>query len=149
MANLQLLSTAAPPVTLVGVNVTPMTSYDYDVKTNSVTSAAAALDFIFTPVYDLNQVNPNTNRVNFQKITNAASADVMTIQMSNDGTNWYTAPLYNGGTAGGTATSAAAVAELSLVGLPAMRYIRGSIQLITNAMSARTSMRLAMSFLRY
>lgn len=149
MANLQLLSNAASPVTLVGVNVTPMTSYDYDVKNNSVTSAAAANDIIFTPIYDLNQVNPNTNRVNFQKITNAASADVMTIQMSNDGVNWYTAPLYNGGTGGGIATSATSAAELSLVGLPAMRYIRGAVQLITNAMAARTSMRISMSFLRY
>ncbi|MDE3021852.1 MAG: hypothetical protein KGI54_08335 [Pseudomonadota bacterium] len=150
MANLTLGSTEAQPVALTGVNVIPVISYDWDVKNSSTTSAAVASDFIRTPTFDLNQVNPNCNRVSFQKLVSIASADVMAIQMSADGTNWYTAPLFTGFQhAGDTAASSTSVAELSLAALPAMRYIRGSVQLTTYDMSARTSMRLAMSFLRH
>lgn len=149
MANITLTSAVSVPNALVGVNTDPVTFYDWDVKSLSLTSSAAANDYIYTPSFDLNAINPKSNRIVFQKICNSASADVMSIQVSADGTNWFTAPLYNGGTAGGTAAASANIAELALTGLPSMRYARGVIQLITNAMSARTSMRLAMSFMRF
>lgn len=128
-----------------------MASCDWDMFYDIVTvqSGGAIGDVIQTPAYDLNQVNPNTNRVNLQKLSAVAAADTLSIQMSNDKTNWYTCPLYNGGTGGGIATTATSATELSLVGLPAMRYIRGVITVAGTALSGRGSIRLNLAFLRY
>lgn len=146
MANITL--TALNPVAVTGVNADPQISYDWNIKTDVLTATAAIADVIYTPTLDLIQANPKCNRVAFQKIGNIVSPDVLAIQTSVDGTNWYTAPIYNGGVAGGTATSAVSIAELALVGLPSMRYVRGAITLAGTAMAGRTTQRIAVALLR-
>lgn len=140
---------ANPPDTwgsLQGVNVTPMIYADWNLK--ALASSAAISDVIETPVIDMNAVAPNTNRLALQKLQTTAAADTMKLLVSADGTNWYTAPLYNGGTGGGIAVANPSVAELALVGLPTMRYVKGQLALAA-AMSSQTASRLAISFMRF
>ena len=149
MANFTLLDgSESARGSLTGVNVDPMLYMDWNLKTNAVTSTAAAASVLYTPVIDMNAVAPKCNRVVIHKLLNVASADTVTVQVSPDGTNWYTAPIYNGGTGSGLATLATSLAELTIAALPSMRYVRGVITIAT-AMTTLTTARLALSFMRF
>lgn len=131
---------------LKGVNVDPMTYFDWNIK--ALVPAAAAADLIETPVIDLNAVSPKCNRLVFQKLMATAAADTLKILVSADGTNWFTAPLYNGGVGGGTAVGNASGSELALVALPAFRYVKGQLTLAA-AMSGQASARIGLSLMRF
>lgn len=147
MANTTLTVTnASVRGSLTGVNVDSMVYFDWDVK--SLASGVLAAEWIETPSVDLNALAPKCNRIVLQKSLNAASADTMTLLVSPNGTNWYHAPLFNGGTGGGNANGAPNAAEVSIVGLPTMRYVKGRVALAT-AMSSLTSARIALSLMRF
>lgn len=131
---------------LKGVNVDPATYYDWSIK--SSVPAALTGDVIETPVFDLNAINPKCNRLVLQKSLSANSADLFRLQISADGVNWFTAPLYNGAPSASIAVGNQNTNELALVGLPAMRYVKGQLTLATD-MSVLTAARISISFMRY
>lgn len=131
---------------LTGVNVDPMVYFDWDIK--ALASGAALSDIIETPAIDLVATAPKCNRVVFQKSLNVASTDTVVLLGSDDGVYFYQLPLFNGGTGGGTAVSAVSAAEVGLVGLPSMRYVKGRITLGT-AMSGLTVARMAIGMMRF
>lgn len=147
MATINLTSAQANTGSLVGVNVDPMVWFDWDLK--ALAASAAAGDVLVSPTIDLNATAPKTNRVVGAKACDIAAPDTIGLYMSADGTNWYQMPLFNGGTGGGGAISSVSVADLSLHGIPGMRYIRAQITLGTTAMSGRTRLRFGLSLMRF
>jgi len=140
---------ALPPAaygSLQGVNVTPMVYGTWNIKASL--PAATLGDIIETPVLDLNQLAPNTNRIVAQKSQTNAGMDTLKLLESADGTNWFTSPLYNGGTAGGSAVASPNVSELALVGLPSLRYIKAQLTLAA-AVSTQSALTLAISLMRF
>ena len=146
MAILTITQAQSTSDALRGVGVDPVIFYDWDIKT--LFGSAVAGDVIETPVFDLNAMAPKCNRLVSQKLMAAAAADTLKLLVSANGTNWYTAPLYNGGTGGGTAVANANATEVALTGLPSFRYVKAQLTL-AGALSAQTAARLGLSFMRF
>lgn len=130
---------------LRGVNVEPMVFADWDIK--ALASGAAIADVIESPVIDLNATAPGTNLLVVHKQMAVAAADSVQLLVSPNGIQWYPAALFNGGTTGGLATSTANAADVAIVGLPSMRFVKARIALAA-AMSGQASARLALSLMR-
>ncbi len=145
MATLTITQAQSKPMALTGVNVDPMVSYQWDLK--SLFPTAASADAIESPAFDLKAMAPKCNRLLTQKQMSTAGADTLKLLVSADGTNWYTAPIFNGGTAGGTAIANPVAAEVSLTGLPTMRFAKVQLTLAA-AMSTLTAASLILSFMR-
>lgn len=145
MATLSITQAQSVPKAITGINVDPTVSYSWDLK--ALFPAAAAADVIESPAFDLKAMAPKTNRLVAEKQMSSAGTDTLKLLVSNDGTTWFTAPVFNGGTGGGLAVANPNATEVTLAGLPSMRYVKAQLTL-ANAMSALTAASLALSFLR-
>lgn len=132
---------------LKGIDVTPMTYYDWNVKAQY--PSAIAGDVIETPVIDLLKVNPNCNRLVFHKqLAGLASNDNIKVLVSADLTNWYLAPLFNGGTGGAVASVTTAATEAAVTALPSLRYVKCQVAL-ANPVSSFTAFNAALALMRF
>lgn len=137
--------TQSQPSAITGVNVDPSVFYSWDLK--ALFPSAAAGDVIESPALNLNAVSPKCNRLVIHKLQTVAGTDLLKILVSPNGTEWYVAPLYNGGVSGGTASSAVSANELAMTGLPTMIYVKAQLTL-AGAMSTQTVSKLALSLMR-
>jgi hypothetical protein len=129
-----------------GVGVDPVIMYDWNLK--SLFPAAVAGDVIETPAFDLNAMAPKCNRLTAQKLMAVTSADTLRLMVSADGANWYTSPLYNGGTGGGVAVTNPNTTDVALAGLAAsLRFAKAQLTL-AGPMSAQSASRLGLTFMR-
>jgi hypothetical protein len=132
---------------LRGVNVDPMTYFDWNVKAQF--PGAIAGDIIQTPVIDLLAVNPLCNRLVFHKqIVGAASNDNIKVLVSADNVNWFQAPLFNGGTGGAVANVTISATEAAVTALPSLRYVRCQLTLAT-AVTGMTQLNTALALMRF
>lgn len=132
--------TAIVPDSISGAGTQPFVSFNYNAL--SVTTPATT-DQIVTPAIDIGGIAPHCNRVVVAKYSSSANADVLEIQGSTDGITWYDIPQYNSNTPCSLSTAAA---NVSLAGLPNMRYVRGSVTLVT---SVPATMRLVLALTRF
>ena len=145
MATLSITNAQTTPAAIRGINVDPVVFYSWDIK--SLFPSAAAGDVIETPVFDLNAVAPNTNRLITQKQVATASADTLKLMVSADGITWYTAPLYYGTPSASIAVSNTNGTDVSLTRLPTLRFVKAQLTLAT-AISSQASARLGLTLSR-
>ncbi|UCV01872.1 hypothetical protein [Dechloromonas denitrificans] len=145
MATLTITPAQSSALAITGPGADIVPFYSWDLK--ALFSAAAVADVIESPVFDLNVVSPKCDRLVAQKLVNTPAADTLKILVSPNGTLWYSAPLFNGGSVGGIASTNTSAAEVALTGLPSMRYVKAQLTL-ASAMSAQTAASLALSFMR-